>query len=194
MYLSFDKKTEQIITDLRLVMAHEIKGVKSPLGKMAPHITVGIINTDDQQKLFRNFDEFSKQVNKFDIDLEKINCFNSRKNRVLFVEPILSEDLKRTLLSFVDNFDKEEIGSYHDIDRWSPHCTLAKRLTEEAFVAAKELAERCWMSITASTFSVGVVDIMKTTEILRYKLLSANDENDKQDELPNITAKQISKD
>lgn len=166
-FLKFDQGAQKVLQDLREKLAQNVAGVPSPAGKMAPHLTLAVFDSNNAQEVHERFHIFAKSVNSFTLSLSHLNSFAGRK-KVLFVEPQPSPDLQACYERCHAAFSERSamVPAYQDPTHWHPHITLTKGISGSVFQKAKIFAEMNWTPLKATAQLIGLINVQKPLEIL----------------------------
>ena len=116
-------------------------GSKAAL-KTMPHITLKApfkLPAEDREGLLKWFSNIYFEPAPFTITIENFGCFDNRHNKVIYVKPILSQELSALQSTIIKNF----VVAYPQINmsthehQFNPHLTIGYRdLTPENFAKA----------------------------------------------------------
>jgi len=129
-------------TTLRIAKLFHVRGATSH--RVVPHVTVaGPFDTDDDRRLFREFDEICINYSPTTFSFNGFGSFQKflGRDRVLKVNIEPSADLTRLRSEFVDRFSKFCKMNEYDKGRWSPHATLAFKDIDWKFERIKKYLE-----------------------------------------------------
>ncbi|MCR4948108.1 MAG: 2'-5' RNA ligase family protein [Treponema sp.] len=140
--------------------------------KIPPHITVGAFHAAraEEAKLLQHVEEFARGQKAGSVQFSEVGDFNGK---VLFLKPDknlfpskINKELHTLLLP---EFKKAENG-YYLPDIWFPHTTLATRLNQSQFSAAKEIAKQITLPLEAAIEELAVYQCSPFLELQKYKL------------------------
>lgn len=171
-FLKFNMSAENALQNLRKNLAQTVKGVPGIEGKMGPHLTLAVFDSDEQNAILETFQKFAKTCEPITLNLDRIDNFNSRF-KVLFVAPANSPKLQTQYERCHDLFSRTAtmMPAYQDGQKWSPHITLTKGIRGLIFERAKNFAENNWAPIDATTQSIGLINVQRPLEVLKEKPL-----------------------
>lgn len=165
-YFIFEDEAEAHLEALRIKLSEQVAGVSDATGKMRPHLSLLVFDNSDQAHVLERFQDYANTLHSFSLRLKTISAFTGQRN-VLYVEPVISDELENNYRVSVSHFSNSDIvAAYRDIDKWKPHITLAKGLNDSAFNKAKELAVNSWSPIDARVNSVGLINVQKPLQVL----------------------------
>jgi len=109
--------------------------------KIFPHITLKApfkFSPGMHGELLRWFNDLHLLQNQFSIQLKNFGAFENKRNPVVFVQPILTKELKALQQQLIASFTSFFPSDIHQMDvKFSPHITVAYRdLTPEMFTKA----------------------------------------------------------
>lgn len=133
----FDKETNEYISGLMSRIAQ--KTSNDTMLAIPPHITIGMINTDDVEEACLKLESIVKSIKSFEIQLISVGMFGSK---VVYIEPVLSKELHE----LCEMVNRTYAGEIHMSSRykpfgWLPHITVAKYLTKEQQLEAVKLLQ-----------------------------------------------------
>lgn len=99
-----------------------------------PHITIADYDNLEKKRFIELLDNFYEEKRKIDMYLSILGTFIN--TGTLFVAPSLSSELlefHRNHHSYFRKFNKND-KSFYLPGKWSPHCTIASRLSEENMI------------------------------------------------------------
>lgn len=137
-FLTFDDETTAALDRI----ARQIEPIPGPI---PPHITLGMLEIEDQTGLERTIRSLAAEVGPFPVVFSSIGCFPGDQ-AVLFAAPVVTETLLATHQRFDDAFAaiSPSIERLYRPGTWVPHCTLAMRLgperIDQAFTTARTLS------------------------------------------------------
>ncbi|MGH4123464.1 MAG: 2'-5' RNA ligase family protein [Clostridium sp.] len=101
-----------------------------------PHITIGDYDDLDSDRFVELISEFYEDKSKVAISLNILGTFIN--TGTLFLAPILSTELLHFHNSHHDYFKdfNENENSFYLPGKWSPHCTIASRLSDDNMIKA----------------------------------------------------------
>lgn len=138
---------------------------------IAPHITIGAFNSDNEAAITEIIDNFAKNVSSGIIDISEIGCF---KPHVVFASPVKNEYLINLnyLLNEMVSGKFEVADNEHYIPKnWTPHCTLATKLNEQQFEKAVIEAEKIALPLLAKATELALAECNPYKELAVWKLI-----------------------
>ncbi len=156
-YATLDNITQTKLNNFQQLLAqNNLFGTQT--SDIPYHITLGSFPIHMKSELENLIKKESTLLSSFDINLVKINHF---KNKVIFIEPQINEQL----LSLQKIFN----GNYADNYDWTPHITLfcGKWLKCKK---AKKLIENNFSPFTATITSIQLAEFFPTKIILNQPL------------------------
>lgn len=111
-YAVLDEKTQNSLTDLQNEILREYPNGTQTMG-IPFHISLGSFPLDMKEELIERMTQLQKASKPSSIELTELHHFN---HQVIFVSPILTEELQSLHMSFE--------GNYADGFPWHPHVTL----------------------------------------------------------------------
>jgi 2'-5' RNA ligase len=111
--------------------------------KVYPHITLKApfkCSTSGRIELLNWFSELVIHQRPFLINLKGFGAFNNKKNPVIFINPVLTNELLKMQKELMISFQSLFPGDVHPVDlSFTPHLTVAYRdLTPDKFMQAWE--------------------------------------------------------
>ncbi len=141
--LNFDEETDNLILNIWKQLAETGLADYLHTSGNHPHITLGIFEDIDVEKVKYELESFTKSLDPFRLSFQQIGIFPSPKVAV-FWGPVVTE----RLLEFHSNLYKRlsEFGGQPDFDfykpgHWVPHCALAMEIDDALKVF--EIVEVC---------------------------------------------------
>ncbi len=170
--LHFSQKINDIVISTLQAIADETGNRFMIENKIPPHITVGAFHAAraEEAKLLQHVEEFARGQKAGSVQFSEVGDFNGK---VLFLKPDknlfpskINKELHTLLLP---EFKKAENG-YYLPDIWFPHTTLATRLNQSQFSAAKEIAKQITLPLEAAIEELAVYQCSPFLELQKYKL------------------------
>ena len=165
----FDKDSEEKIYEM--CRSFKRKGINSLLdaSDSKPHITLGIFNNFDMDKVEERIVQFSKSLSPFRLILGSIGTFPGKEG-VLFLAPTVTNEL----LSIHDKFNnlfteyQNEMWKYYQPGYWVPHCTLAINLSRKELQTAMDCILDSYTPKCITINELGVVEFYPVKLIKSY--------------------------
>ena len=170
--LHFSQKVNEIITSTSKAIADKTGNRFVIENKIPPHITIGAFHAarKEEAKLLRLVEEFARGQKAGKVQFSEVGDFNGK---VLFLRPekntFLSEINKELHTRLLPEFEKAENG-YYLPDIWFPHTTLATRLNQSQFSAAKEIAKKITLPLEVAIEELAVYQCSPFLELKTLKL------------------------
>ncbi len=170
--LHFSQKINDIVISTLQAIADETGNRFMIENKIPPHITIGAFHAarEEKAKLLRLVEEFSQEQKAGTVQFKEVGNFNSK---VLFLKPeknlFLSEINNALHTQLLPEFEKAENG-YYLPDIWFPHTTLATRLNQSQFSAAKEIAKKISLPLEAAIEELAVYQCSPFLELKKFGL------------------------
>ena len=170
--LHFSQKVNEIVISTLQAIADETGNRFMIENKIPPHITIGAFHAtrEEEAKLLQFVEEFAQRQKAGTVQFSEVGDFNGK---VLFLKPdknlFLSEINKELHTLLLPKFEKAENG-YYLPDIWFPHTTLATRLNQNQFSAAKEIAKIISLPLEAPIQELAVYQCSPFLELKKYKL------------------------
>src|SRR5688572_26156055 len=143
-YLTFDAETEDALQTLREDLVSHIQGLPPVAGKMSPHLTLLVFDAGDPSVVIKKFEALSTDMISLPIMLDGLDAFLGKRN-VLYVKPIPNRRIKEQQQRCFDYFtDLKMAHGYKDPNRWKPHITLTKGISNDLFIQASAFAKDQW--------------------------------------------------
>jgi 2'-5' RNA ligase len=156
----FDAETETCLKEVWKALSEKgisQYGVENE-GKR-PHITLADYNDFNKAGFIEELDKFYEDKNELNINLNILGTFMN--SGTLFLAPALSKEL----ISFHNNhhsyFEKfnDDDNSFYLPGRWSPHCTIASRLSKDNMLKAFEYCSDNLRKISGKISQVALIQI-----------------------------------
>ncbi|SEQ09236.1 2'-5' RNA ligase superfamily protein [Treponema bryantii] len=170
--LHFSQKVNEIVISTLHAIADETENRFMIEKKIPPHITIGAFHAarEEEAKLLQFVEEFSQGQKAGSVQFREVGNFNGK---VLFLKPeknlFLSEINKELHTLLLPEFEKAENG-YYLPDIWFPHTTLATRLNQSQFSAAKEIAKKISLPLEAAIEELAVYQCSPFFELKKFGL------------------------
>lgn len=140
--LYFDPETERSVVGLQQEL-HTADIEQSPdLAGSRPHITLSLVETDDDERLAEVVTEFAEDVSGCSVRLASLASFASSQG-VLYLAPVPTHSLLRLHARLHEELLAAglEAEPFYRPGAWIPHCTLALDLSGAELALAFEV---CW--------------------------------------------------
>ncbi len=170
--LHFSKKVNEMVISTLQAIADETKNRFMIENKIPPHITIGAFHAamEEETKLLQLVEEFSQGQKAGSVQFSEVGDFNGK---VLFLQPeknnFLSEINKKLHTLLLPKLEKAENG-YYLPDIWFPHTTLATRLNQSQFSAAKEITKQITLPLEAAIEELAVYQCSPFLELKKFGL------------------------
>ena len=149
--LHFSQKVNEVVISTLQAIADDTGNRFMIENKIPPHITIGAFHAarEEAAKLLQLVEKFARGQKAGSVQFGEVGNFNGK---VLFLKPeknlFLSEINNALHNLLLPEFEKAENG-YYLPDIWFPHTTLATRLNQSQFSAAKEIAKQITLPLEA---------------------------------------------
>ena len=170
--LHFSQKVNEIITSTSKAIADKTGNRFVIENKIPPHITIGAFHAarEEKAKLLQLVEDFAQGQKVGTVQFSEVGNFNGK---VLFLKPeknlFLSEINKALYSLLLPEFEKAENG-YYLPDIWFPHTTLATRLNQSQFSAAKEIAKKITLPLEAAIEELAFYQCSPFLELKKFGL------------------------
>lgn len=169
--LHFSQKVNDIVISTLQAIADKTGNRFMIENKIPPHITIGAFHAArEEAKLLQLVEEFAQGQKAGTVQFSEVGDFNGK---VLFLKPeknlFLSKINKELHTLLLPEFEKAENG-YYLPDIWFPHTTLATRLNQNEFSAAKEIAKQISLPLEADIEELAVYQCSPFLELKKYSL------------------------
>ena len=170
--LHFSQKVNDIVISTLQAIADETGNRFMIENKIPPHITIGAFHAarEEEAKLLKLVEEFARGQKAGTVQFSEVSDFNGK---VLFLKPeknlFLSEINNALHNLLLPEFEKAENG-YYLPDIWFPHTTLATRLNQSQFSAAKEIAKQISLPLEAAIEELAVYQCSPFLELKKFEL------------------------
>ena len=169
--LHFSQKVNEIVISTLQAIADETGNRFMIENKIPPHITIGAFHAArEEAKLLQLVEGFAQDQKAGSVQFSEVGNFNGK---VLFLKPeknlFLSEINKELHTLLLPEFEKAENG-YYLPDIWFPHTTLATRLNQSQFSAAKEIAKKISLPLEAAIEELAVYQCSPFLELKKFGL------------------------
>jgi 2'-5' RNA ligase len=139
------------------------------LSKIKPHLTISGAEMSEGE-VARVSDGLNslREVQKFELSMSSVGYFPYKK-RVLFLNPSYSDALSEIYeaVSAILKGEGIETESLYRKENWSPHCSIASRLSKDEILAGiQQLGHRAF-PIKLTVSSLGVIDCEKNVILHR---------------------------
>ena len=167
--LHFSQEVNEIIISTLHAIADETGTSFMIENKIPPHITIGAFHAarEEEAKLLQLVEEFARDQKAGSVQFSEVN------GKVLFLKPeknnFLSDINKELHTLLLPDFEKAENG-YYLPDIWFPHTTLATRLNQSQFSAAKEIAKKISLPLEAAIEELAVYQCSPFLELKKFGL------------------------
>lgn len=124
-----------------------------------PHITIADYDNLDINRFVELLDDFYDNKPKIDVSLNILGTFIT--TGTLFIAPAMSTELydfHKNHHSYFKAFDKNK-NSFYLTGMWSPHCTVASRLSEGNMIQAFGYCKRNISKINGKINEVALIEI-----------------------------------
>ena len=169
MYL--DPEAEARIKDIWRELAE--KNVSSYMldSGWRPHVSLAVFDHLDVEDARNRLASFAAGIPPFPITLSSVGRF-SGENDVLFLSPLVSEELLRVHRDFHRLFEchRDAEWEYYLEHRWVPHCTLAERLPSDSIPKAVEIGLGISLPIEARIIEMAIVEFRPVRELSSFRL------------------------
>ncbi|MCR5400668.1 MAG: 2'-5' RNA ligase family protein [Treponema sp.] len=170
--LHFSQKINEIVISTLQAIADETGNRFMIENKIPPHITIGAFHAarEGEGKLLQHVENFARDQKAGTVQFSEVGDFNGK---VLFLKPeknIFLSDINKELHTLLlPEFEKAENG-YYLPDIWFPHTTLATRLNQSQFSAAKEIAKQITLPLEAAIEELAVYQCSPFLELKKFGL------------------------
>ena len=170
--LHFSQKVNDIIISTLQAIADTTSNCFMIENKIPPHITIGAFHAarEEEAKLLQLVEGFAQGQKAGSVQFSEFGDFNGK---VLFLKPeknlFLSEINNALHNLLLPEFEKAENG-YYLPDIWFPHTTLATRLNQNQFSAAKEIAKKISLPLEAPIEELAVYQCSPFLELKKIEL------------------------
>lgn len=170
--LHFSQKINDIVISTLQAIAYETGNRFMIENKIPPHITIGAFHAarEEEAKLLQLVEGFARDQKAGSVQFVEVGDFNGK---VLFLKPeknlFLSEINNALHNLLLPEFEKAENG-YYLPDIWFPHTTLATRLNQNQFSAAKESAKQISLPLEAAIEELAVYQCSPFLELKKIEL------------------------
>lgn len=170
--LHFSQKVNEIVISTLQAIANETENRFMIENKIPPHITIGAFHAarEEEAKLLQLVENFARDQKAGSVQFSEVGDFNGK---VLFLKPeknlFLSEINKELHTLLLPEFEKAENG-YYLPDIWFPHTTLATRLNQSQFSAAKEVAKKISLPLEVAIEELAVYQCSPFLELKKFGL------------------------
>jgi RimJ/RimL family protein N-acetyltransferase len=129
-----------------------------------PHITIADYDNLDKGRFINLLNEFYDNKTKIEICLNILGTFIN--TGTLFIAPALSTELldfHRDHHNYFKEFNENE-NSFYLPGKWSPHCTIASRLSEESMVPAFGYCRNKINKLQAKLNEVALIEVKQNED------------------------------
>lgn len=172
----FDKNSEEKIRGIwRSLKESGICSYMNDSGSI-PHITLSVFNKIDVADTDKRLTSFTESASKFSLLLLSIGAFPTEEG-VLFLAPVVTEELLRFHKSFHNAFDdlKEDRWPYYMPGSWVPHCTLSIDIGRERVHEALDTVIKKYRPLIIEVDRIGLVEFHPVNVLKEYTLKKNND-------------------
>lgn len=142
------------------------------LSKIKPHLTIsGAEMTQEEVSKVSDGLKSLREVQKFELSMSSVGYFPYKK-KVLFLNPSYSEVLFEIydMVGLVLKSEGIETESLYRKENWSPHCSIASRLSKDEILSGiQQLGHRVF-PIKLMVSSIGIIDCEKNEILHRIDL------------------------
>jgi 2'-5' RNA ligase len=169
--LCFDSVTEAKLVSLQEQL--KIQNIKSreAIFYSRPHVTLAVVRGGELSELVKSIETL---VNKFEcisVEINGVGLYPQGNDDVfltLVANQILRQFHNECLRSLTASFVLFE--SYHQPERWVPHCTIGYSLSEVYLLKATELCRKSDVFGVTSLVKLVIIDVSTETEIGSFAL------------------------
>jgi 2'-5' RNA ligase len=155
-----DSKTETCLQSLwKALSENNITQYGVETKGKRPHITIADYNELDKERFIGILNKFYNNKSKIAISLNILGTFIN--TGTLFLAPTLSTELLNFHSShhdYLKEFNENE-NSFYLPCRWTPHCTIASRLSEENMVQAFKYCKNNLNKINAKLSEIALIEV-----------------------------------
>lgn len=127
--LYFDMETDKTLSSIMENVAGITGNTHMIEGHIPPHITVGMVNSPDENRVMSIFEKCVTGLNCGDIQIAGIGLF---RKSVVYLQPVLNQYLHEISVTVNEAFEGLHAENSRYIPfNWIPHISVAKRLTAE---------------------------------------------------------------
>jgi 2'-5' RNA ligase len=172
--LCFDSVTEAKLGILQEQL--KIQNIKSheAVCYTRPHVTLAVVKGGKLSELVKSIELLSKKYECISGEINGVGLYPQGNNDV-FLTFVPNQSLREfhydCLKSLASGFASFE--SYHQSERWVPHCTIGYTLSEANLPLAIQMCRNSVVFGVMSLVELVVVDISTETEVCNY-ILSKN--------------------
>lgn len=158
----------------------KVRGISSNMAdihEMRPHITLAVYNSElPIDQYLQTFDKATKKISSFEVKFESLSIFppsGDFSTSVVFAPPTNTIQLLELHNRFYLDFD--EYNSYANAlyipGRWTPHCTYAIGLDDDALSKAIEYCLEQFRPKQCTITEIAVVKIEMSEEVSSSKTI-----------------------
>ena len=132
-------------------------------GNIPPHITVGMINSSDEERVITTFEQCVGRIHHGDIQIAGIGLF--RKSSV-YLQPVLNQYLHEISVKVNEAYEglQAEHNRYTPFN-WMPHISVAKRLMANEQLEAVKCLQEVGYPSAAKVSRIGLAKSNPYTDI-----------------------------
>ena len=132
--LYFDMETDKTLSSIMENVAVITGNTHMIEGHIPPHITVGMVNSPDENRVMSIFEKCVTGLSCGDIQIAGIGLF---RKSVVYLQPVLNQYLHKISVTVNEAFEGLHAENSRYIPfNWIPHISVAKRLTAEQQIEA----------------------------------------------------------
>lgn len=140
-----------------------------------PHLTLADYQDVNVEKLSSMLHQYFHHQMQVPIQLNVLGSFIGQQ--MLYLAPTMTKQLLALHENYHESFKQfnQNLNSYYLPDRWVPHCTIARRLTDETMLQAFEYCQKNIPCIHTKITEVGLVEVIFNEEgnIIKDKLITS---------------------
>lgn len=132
--LYFDMETDKTLSSIMANVAGITGNTHMIEGHIPPHITVGMVNSPDEDRVMSIFEKCVTGLSCGDIQIAGIGLF---RKSVVYLQPVLNQYIHKISVTVNEAFEGLHAENSRYIPfNWIPHISVAKRLTAEQQIEA----------------------------------------------------------
>lgn len=158
--LLFDGSSEDIIRKLWSRLSDEKINDIMNLSNGDPHISLVILETDEINNVIRIAEDYFSTIRQFEITFDTVGSFPGDEG-VVYLSPVITEHLLKIHKGLLEKLSpySQNIWGYYQVNKWSPHCTIALKTEREKMAKAFEFIRNNFKPFTAVMTRMEIVTL-----------------------------------
>jgi 2'-5' RNA ligase len=158
--LLFDESSEAIVRKLWSGISDEKINDFMNLSNGDPHISLVILETDEINNVIRIAEDYFSSVKQFEVTFDSVGSFPGDEG-VVYLSPVITEHLLKIHKGLLEKLShySQNIWGYYQVNKWSPHCTIALKTERDKMAKAFEFIRNNFVPFTATMTRIEIVTL-----------------------------------